>query len=44
MFGALEEGQRIYMEGYQLIVQVLENGLVELQRVGGVELKGDRGV
>ena len=32
------------MEGYQLVVQVLENGLVELQRVGGVELKGDRGV
>lgn len=30
------------MEGYQLVVQVLENGLVELQRVGGVELKGDR--
>lgn len=29
------------MEGYQLIVQVLENGLMELQRVGGVELKGD---
>ena len=32
------------MEGYQLVVQVLENGLVELQRVGDVELKGDRGV